>query len=631
MKLFKKIRKGFTLIELVVVIAVIAIISGVTVVSYIAITNKAKQSSDQQRVDQINLSLQADETVNGKPKTMYDALQVVAEEGYNVEKFKTESKDYSFAYLMSANKFVLLEKGAVAYPKKVQAESPADLWLFTDTTESLGENSYYLRGSDATGEITVKGGFDVGNNDKINLVKYDRSTATNGQEVTIRTQSGDLEVDAKLDTVYHYGKTGFVKITNIDKEHSYHEYGEVLFFVELAYGTVHFETANDYNLVINATSAEDVNYTKNSSANVSLSANDEIKSAIETKFAGQEVKSSSSTIVASNYSELVSKIDLVNNGTLINPTIYLTGENYNFEDFRTLGRSNGTITIKKSASLIGRPGFTQLNKFYISNSNGVPFDVAPQSENQVFVFSGLNFEGFGVYTSEGNIAPADSYYSWSGIVANAYASSPYQNVSGTSVTISECNFKGVGCGFIKNCGVKMDISKCTFDGSLRSSDECSFIQTGKRWNGNNFVNTAACETTIKDCEIASVKTYESAQYSSTGIYFYGECKGSFSNVKFKDCSTGFDLYKWGFYGSKPDVSFSHLSFDNCAYNGAISDFFHDDYSNVPERLNPGVQDEQLNPHYLNYYDEWEDKYIETYFEYVNDDSGNPIYYSWSKQ
>ena len=141
MKLFKKIRKGFTLIELVVVIAVIAIISGVTVVSYIAITNKAKQSSDQQRVDQINLSLQADETVNGKPKTMYDALQVVAEEGYNVEKFKTESKDYSFAYLMSANKFVLLEKGAVAYPKKVQAESPADLWLFTDTTESLGENS----------------------------------------------------------------------------------------------------------------------------------------------------------------------------------------------------------------------------------------------------------------------------------------------------------------------------------------------------------------------------------------------------------------------------------------------------------------------------------------------------------
>ena len=64
MKLFKNLKKGFTLIELVVVIAVIAILSAVSVVSYVAITNKAKQSSDEQAVSQMNTILTANEMMN---------------------------------------------------------------------------------------------------------------------------------------------------------------------------------------------------------------------------------------------------------------------------------------------------------------------------------------------------------------------------------------------------------------------------------------------------------------------------------------------------------------------------------------------------------------------------------------
>ena len=45
MKLIKKAKKGFTLIELVVVIAVIAILSAVSVVAYVGITNSAKKSA----------------------------------------------------------------------------------------------------------------------------------------------------------------------------------------------------------------------------------------------------------------------------------------------------------------------------------------------------------------------------------------------------------------------------------------------------------------------------------------------------------------------------------------------------------------------------------------------------------
>lgn len=59
--MIKKVKKGFTLIELVVVIAVIAILSAVSVVAYVGITNSAKKTAAQadarSAVDVIRASL----------------------------------------------------------------------------------------------------------------------------------------------------------------------------------------------------------------------------------------------------------------------------------------------------------------------------------------------------------------------------------------------------------------------------------------------------------------------------------------------------------------------------------------------------------------------------------------------
>ena len=48
MKMNKKLKKGFTLVELVVVIAVIAILAGVSVGAYFGITESANQSKADQ-------------------------------------------------------------------------------------------------------------------------------------------------------------------------------------------------------------------------------------------------------------------------------------------------------------------------------------------------------------------------------------------------------------------------------------------------------------------------------------------------------------------------------------------------------------------------------------------------------
>lgn len=58
MKLFKKAKKGFTLVELVVVIAVIAILSAVSVGAYFGIITQARNSAAEQDASQVKTSLQ---------------------------------------------------------------------------------------------------------------------------------------------------------------------------------------------------------------------------------------------------------------------------------------------------------------------------------------------------------------------------------------------------------------------------------------------------------------------------------------------------------------------------------------------------------------------------------------------
>ena len=57
--MIKKVKKGFTLIELVVVIAVIAILSAVSVVAYVGITNNAKKSAASQKAAQAVTTIRA--------------------------------------------------------------------------------------------------------------------------------------------------------------------------------------------------------------------------------------------------------------------------------------------------------------------------------------------------------------------------------------------------------------------------------------------------------------------------------------------------------------------------------------------------------------------------------------------
>ena len=233
MKLFKKIRKGFTLIELVVVIAVIAILSAVAVVSYISITNRAKESNDHSLIDQINTSVQASSIIS-KKHTLYDVLEDLKEDsGFGVEKLKPELKDAEFVYSYSMNKFAYWKDNKVVYPNDVAKNAEAtgiDLWFFKDvqsdtTAASLeGGKSYYVKSIPSTvTTLNVQGGLDLGTQ-TVENINY--SNSGSAQSVVIRTNGGALKINAPADSVKHYGKAGSLNIEKIAST-SYREYGEV--------------------------------------------------------------------------------------------------------------------------------------------------------------------------------------------------------------------------------------------------------------------------------------------------------------------------------------------------------------------------------------------------------------------
>ena len=257
--MIKKIRKGFTLVELVVVIAVIAILAAVSIVSYLSITKKAKESNDHMMIDQINLSVESTSIPNRKA-TVHEMLEDLNENaGFGVEKIKPELEGTEFVYSYSMNKFAYWKNNGVVYPQDVVDNSSArglDLWFFTDadSTGILSDgHSHYLKSSQSK-TIKTDAGLDVGSQ-LINEVKYEHSGAR--QEVVIRTNSAatTLTINAEHDTVNHYGSVGRVDAQKIDMN-CYNEYGKAA-YIKVTEGKVVAKAGGTIEVVFAASNDKD--------------------------------------------------------------------------------------------------------------------------------------------------------------------------------------------------------------------------------------------------------------------------------------------------------------------------------------------------------------------------------------
>ena len=187
-------KKGFTVVELVIVIAVIAILAAVLIPTVSGIIAKANESKDTQLVRNLNTALAAD--VDGD-KTMAGALAAAAKFGYDIEKINASATDNEILWDSVNNVFCYLKGDKIEYIPEfpgAKAASDADYWVIDDAVNAT--YSTYLVNYDGA-SVEAKHSIDVSACGAIDVTYAGSAT------VSIFTNGGSLTVNSGA--VTHYG------------------------------------------------------------------------------------------------------------------------------------------------------------------------------------------------------------------------------------------------------------------------------------------------------------------------------------------------------------------------------------------------------------------------------------------
>ena len=237
-------KKGFTLVELVIVVAIIAVLSAILIPTIGCFVEDAKETSDMTTVKTLNTALVRYEAENDKPDTMYDTIKIMAGLGYNVDRLTPLSTGH-ILWDSKNNRFLLKDKNGddVYRDNTTVAADNIDLWkVVTPKTGFSDKYSNYLVKGDYTalkndaGELEFVTGVDVGENKDITVVRYARESSVAGQTVTIRTNGGDLTVDAENDTVHHHDYVKVLKVKAVSSADCYYEHGFIETLAEFSKG-----------------------------------------------------------------------------------------------------------------------------------------------------------------------------------------------------------------------------------------------------------------------------------------------------------------------------------------------------------------------------------------------------------
>ena len=301
-------KKGFTIVELVIVIAVIAILAAVLIPNISKLVQKANTSADESLVRNLNTALSMDVE---KHTTMSAALKAAKDNGgYDLETIELKGKGNKilwdsvndcFVYLKGTDRVYLPNTQSV---KKASEMKDYEYFEIVKEVPAAAEQKYsiYLAGSATIETVTVSVGFDVGNNTVKNVIYTNETAAT--KTVIIATNSFDtvIKVNAEKDVVKHFGDVKEVNIAKIAPS-SYHEFGTVSGNINLAYGKVELESGSSVsNIVIKA-----IDNVTPTSENVKVSVADNAKANLVIS----EVQGVSAAVSGAGASN-VSKVDDIN-------------------------------------------------------------------------------------------------------------------------------------------------------------------------------------------------------------------------------------------------------------------------------------------------------------------------------
>lgn len=128
----KRSKKGFTIVELVIVIAVIAILAAVLIPTFSNLIERANISADSQAARQMNVALASAQATDGKPADVGEAIDRLTENGFS-DSFDTYTSGCVLMWDREQNLVFLFdrEEGKVLYPEHYAGESADQFYLST--------------------------------------------------------------------------------------------------------------------------------------------------------------------------------------------------------------------------------------------------------------------------------------------------------------------------------------------------------------------------------------------------------------------------------------------------------------------------------------------------------------------
>ncbi len=237
----RKSKKGFTIVELVIVIAVIAILAAVLVPTFTNLVTKANISADASTVKTLNTYLAVEEGETGKkPQTMSEVVDILNNHGYNLERLHLSNKSSTLLWNQETNRFIIKNGNEVIYAANDE-NADYKLWEIVKTIPAEQKYNLYLNDSFEGTTANVSVGLDTGKNDQIKVITYTHTSGAARNNVIIRTCGLDTEVsiNAKNDLIKHYGKAGSVSIVSVGSVQE----NAVVPFVEIAGGNLVVESS----------------------------------------------------------------------------------------------------------------------------------------------------------------------------------------------------------------------------------------------------------------------------------------------------------------------------------------------------------------------------------------------------
>lgn len=223
----KNCKKGFTIVELIIVIAVIAILAAVLIPTFSNLIKRANVANDTALVRNLNTALAADGAK--QHDTMREALAAANAFGYDVSKINAKADGNEILWDSYNDCFVYKDESGINYIPDSQIKGEegkgAQLWHIANkgTSDISSEYSNYLGEGTYAGTLNVSTGLDVGDHTEVTAVEY----TGKGENVIIYMNGGTLTVTETNATAqqYFYGSASQADITTGTS--CFHVYGAI--------------------------------------------------------------------------------------------------------------------------------------------------------------------------------------------------------------------------------------------------------------------------------------------------------------------------------------------------------------------------------------------------------------------